>query len=367
MNAKMQMLASSLADTAARCPVERLEKDSRYVIAADLRLGDGSKKDEAVKTGKTLYTILGDWYLPRDYTLVLNGDIEDLGNFWIKSITAAWPKMYALFDAFAVKGKLRKIIGERDLTLLKLYSYPYEILHGLRLDIDRGSILITHGHQASRPYIGREYFSDFLQKWIHSSRRQKSRDDDSDGQGRFKAERRLYRAAVKLGMILIEGHTHRPLFESITNRDAVRIELERLLREGDPRKGESTIDALIDYCRKEARSRAHSGLFPTSGPGIGMEGLGPPNLFCPGRAEGARGIRFLEIEGGCIRFVRWSRKESEIAPPSAQAGVNVSFSAVPSGCIEGTSYRRMVIRSASIDDIFDRVSSMPDSGAASAG
>jgi hypothetical protein len=359
MSTKIRTLSSSLSGLVEHCPVETLDSESRYVIAADLRMGDGGKHDDFSRSMRALYKILGNWYLRNGYTLVLNGDIENLQAYWIKDIFAAWPKMYALFDAFAEKGLLRKVVGERDLTLLKLRSYPYETLHGLRLESQQGSILITHGHQASRPYLGRDYMSDYIQSWIRSSRRFKEHAANSDCKGSHKVEQRLYKAAARIGMVLIEGHTRRPLFESITNRDAVRIELEKLLREGDPHNGENTINALIDYCRKEARLRSQSGSrLPTAGPGIEHEGIGYPNLFCSGRVAGNRGIRLLEIDDGHIRFVRWSKNDKNIPPPNPHYDENSSYSITTLGSIDGTSYRRFVIRSVSIDKVFERILSI---------
>ena len=137
MKGKTTKLADSMADIAARSPFETLGPESRYVVVADLRMGDGGKKDELADAKKPLFDILGRWYLPRGYTLVLNGDIEDLRRFWLKDILAAWPELYALFDAYAELGRLRKILGERDLALMRLGSYSYELSHGFRLDGER--------------------------------------------------------------------------------------------------------------------------------------------------------------------------------------------------------------------------------------
>jgi hypothetical protein len=357
MEAKTRLLAESISEIAARSPSERLDGDSLYVVAADLRMGDGGRSDELARSGKALFKILGNWYLPRGYTLVLNGDAEDLRNFWIKDILAAWPKLYALFDAFADDGRLRKIAGERDLALLKLKSYPYEVVHGLRLDAERGSILVAHGHQASPPYFGRAYLDDYVERWMSSAPARREAPGDSDGRGRFKAERRLFKAASDLGMPLIEGHTRRPLFESISSRDAIRVEIESLLRDGYPRRGEPTIDALVDLYRKEAARRSSRLASPSSGPGIGAAGLGSPSLFCPGRVVGARGLRLLEICGGELRLVRWSRKESEREWTGDGARIGLDRPGAPPGSIRGTPYRRMEIRSTPIGPLLERVSS----------
>lgn len=321
---KTAKLADSIAMIAAHSPAEALGPGSRYVIAADLRMGDGGKKDALAAARKALYAILGYWYLPRGYTLVLNGDVEDLQKFWLKDILAAWPKMYALFDAFADGGRLRKIVGERDLALLRLGSYPYELSHSLRLDGERSSILVLHGHQASEPYIGRDYLSDYMQRWLGSSKPPKREGRDDDRGERLKVERRLYRAASGLGIAAIEGHTKRPLFESLTNREAVRGEIDRLLRE-----------SASPYVPPERRASSS------------------PCLFCPGRVLGSKGLRFLEIDGESLGLVRWVRTEGRKAGPM-RAGDLASPDVAPR-FLEGTPYARLEIRSTRVDGLLERV------------
>lgn len=268
---KTVVLASSLANIERLCPSETLAPESRYVVLAGMRLGDGGAKDEFAQAKKMILSILGDWYFPRGYTLVLDGDIEDMRRFWLKDIYAAWPELYALFDAFAEEGRLRKIVGERDLALLRLLSYPYALTHGLRLEFgpSPSSVLVTHGHQASAPFFGRDYLSDYMVRWLGYPRRPKVEEARvKDGR---KTERRLYSAASSLSSVLIEGHTHRPLFESMSRRDWTR-------------------KAIGDAVGEEVAAVA-------------------PCLFCPGRALGSRGLRAIELEGQDIMQTRWTKLE----------------------------------------------------------
>jgi hypothetical protein len=307
-------LATSLADIAAGCPSEKLSDASRYVIVSDLRMGDCGKHDELAIGKKALFAILGRYYLPRGYTLVLNGDIEDLRSFWLKDILSAWPEMYALFDAFKEKGRLHKIVGERDLALLRLSSYPYGLSHGLRLEGEGNSILVLHGHQASPPFFGRAYLSDYMIHWLNSAKRAKAEDIDDDKHERFKAERRLYRASSRLGIVTIQGHTCRPLFKSLTNRDSIRA---------DP--------------------SSHS---------YDKTGLVEPCLFSSGRIVGSRdrssrGLRMLELGDGNLSAVRWS-----IGKLDGEAASRANPALSP---LEGTSYQRIETRVAKISGLFDRV------------
>jgi hypothetical protein len=256
-------LARSLAGIAAACPSEPLKASSRYVILADLRMGDGGAKDGLFRVRRRLVDILEGWYLPRKYILVLAGDVEDLRRFWLKSIAEAWGRLYSVFDAFRDAKRLRKIVGDRDLALTLLRSYPYELCHGLRLDGQEGSFLVVHGHQASRPYIGCDYLREYLGRWQYEGIRRKDEDDGDEG-ARLKAERRLSKTSRALGLAIVEGHTRRPLFES-------------------------------------------------RGPSEGY-GPGTPALFCPGRLAGGAGggrrqLRMMEIVDGRLVQVAWTRTD----------------------------------------------------------
>ena len=326
MGMKTTRLASSMAEIAERCPFEPLTSESRYVIIADLRMGDGGKKDEAVIARKALFAVLGRWYLPRGYTLVLNGDIEDLRGFWLKDILAAWPQMYALFDAFAENGRLHKIVGDRDLGLLRLGSHPYKLTHGLRLTGETNSLLVLHGHQVSPPYAGRNYLSDYLQNWFGSAKGSKRENPDDGRRERVKMEKRLHRAARRLGVVAIQGHTGRPLFESLTNRDAARAEAELLLGVNDT-------------------------------PGVlsgDREGVSPW-LFSPGRVVGARGLRFLELDGDSIRQVLWGRTEGRRTERRRPNPPDIASQVASPQFLEGTPFARFEARSAQLHDLFARV------------
>ena len=360
---KETTLPTSIAGIASSAPREVLTRDSRYVVLADLRMGDGGSKDELAGQKRALFDILGSWYLPRGFTLVLDGDVEDLHRFWLKDIMAAWAELYAVFDAFRDSGRLRKIAGERDLALLRLRSYPYELAHALRLEGEHGRLLVLHGHQASPPCLGRDYVSDYMVHWLGSGSRPKSRPKAGPGdrKARFQAERRLYRAACELGSLIVQGHTHRPLFESRTNRDSVRAEVERLLREGDPRLGDSKVDELLAIYRREERRGSRR--YVHSGSAYAPSAPAAPCLFGPGRAvsakvEGARAIRALEIDGDTIRLARWVKADRWGDFPRralSRGAIGMEESLDGPESLDGTLYVRCRTREASLDELFERV------------
>src|SRR5512145_2462339 len=95
-------------------PSEELREDGRYVFLSDLHLGNGGKRDDLERNRGLVMDSLSRWYLERGYTLVLNGDIEDVHKFKLEDIRKAWPGFFEILDAFASAGRLRKIVGNHD-------------------------------------------------------------------------------------------------------------------------------------------------------------------------------------------------------------------------------------------------------------
>ncbi|MCK7506538.1 MAG: hypothetical protein MZV70_22430 [Desulfobacterales bacterium] len=74
----MREFLESLRELEAESERMPLDQGSRIVILSDLHLGDGSGSDDFLRNRAAVQDALRSWYLPREYLLVLNGDIEDL-------------------------------------------------------------------------------------------------------------------------------------------------------------------------------------------------------------------------------------------------------------------------------------------------
>ena len=156
-----------------------------------------------------------------------------LRGFLAKDILAAWPEMYALFDAFAEKGRLRKILAE---GLGSCASPPIPtgcpMVFGSTASGTPSSCCTgTRRRRLPRPR---------LPLGLHPALARLVQAIEARDSGRRWA-RALQGRASALSRGLGHGHSvdprpyATPLFESMTNRDSVRAEVERLLREGDPR------------------------------------------------------------------------------------------------------------------------------------
>jgi UDP-2,3-diacylglucosamine pyrophosphatase LpxH len=327
-----------------------IDDDSRYVFLSDLHLGDGGKSDDLEPNRELATTVLARWYLDRGYTLILGGDIEDLQKFKQKRIREAWGELYGIFDAFAERGALWKLVGNHDLGLLREKEQPYRLHHGLRLERKGRTLFCFHGHQASRLFADYMYLSDFVVRFLAKPLKYKNASISGDSRQRFKAERRIYRVSKQLAMVSICGHTHRPLFESLTKYDSLRWSIEELLREypassGDRRNRIAQLVGLYSseferLGKKERRWGLSKSLYEE-------KSLLIPCVFNSGCATGKHGMTAIEIEGGRIGLVHWAEE--------GRARPYLLEEALLKDKIEGSPFSRYLLKQADLDYVFARI------------
>jgi len=292
-------------------PRESLEPSKRYVIFSDLHMGDGSSRDDLKPNQAIIEATLEQFYLNNEYTLILNGDIEDLNKFEYQKIRKAWPRLYMLFNSFAQGNRLRKILGNHDLALLQEKDYPYPLLHALNLEKDETTICIFHGHQASKLFSSFDYISEFIVRYMAKPLHIKNSSVAHHSKRRFATEKKIYRAARNLGVLAITGHTHRPLFESLSKYDSLRWSIEELLREYAVSDAERRIQikALIDLYKTELERISRNGKKKEISRSLySTDAFLVPCLFNSGCATGKHGITAIELEGGNISLVHWAQE-----------------------------------------------------------
>jgi UDP-2,3-diacylglucosamine pyrophosphatase LpxH len=365
---RFEEFLQSFSDLVAGSPTEAIRPGSRFVIMSDLHMGDGGSRDDLAKNRALLRGILRERYLEEDWTLVLAGDVEELHKFKLGAIRRAWQPLYAIIDAFNAKGALRKIVGNHDLALLAEQGYPYGLLHGLSLMYGERRLFCFHGHQSSRFFVKYNYLSDFIVRYLAKPLKIANTSISEDSRQRFKAERRIYKASKKLGIASIAGHTHRPLFESMSKYDSLRYTMEGLLRDhaAADAAGREEIARRLDALRREfeglRKKDKHYGL---------VRGLYEerdfviPCLFNAGCATGKGGITAIEVvapeqgpsagtapadaptPAASIALVHW-----------AEEGASKEYlerEAIATEALAGTPWVRHVLRREGLDSVFARI------------
>ncbi len=289
-----------------------LDQSSKVLILSDLHMGNGGRRDDFRRNADLVRTMLGSYYLPEKYSLVLNGDVEELFKFPLESIIAEWGDFYDLFLKFERNGFFWKTYGNHDAELLdeKKYRLASSMVESLKFHYGDETILILHGHQASvllwetYPIVSRSVV--FFLRYIAKPAGIRNFSTAYNSRRRFAIEKSIYEFSNQAKIVSFIGHTHRPLFESLSKVDFLNFRIEELCRAYPTANSEkrsaiemkiSAMKIELDACYKQGKKIGlRSGLY---------NNLTIPSVFNSGCAIGKRGITALEIEGSKIRLVYW--------------------------------------------------------------
>lgn len=331
-----------------KTPERKLDSDKKYLIFSDLHIGSGGRNDDFSPNSEMFLTILRD-YLERDYTLILNGDIEELLRFPLEDIMHRWPRFFELLDAFRDGPGLYKIIGNHDMELQDAIDYPYELYEALKFRYKDGSLFIFHGHQTMRRY--REYnpYIHYSLKYLANPLNIKNYAVSHSSRKRFTTEKRVYNFSSEQKVLSIIGHTHRPLFESMSKIDSIRFEIERLCRKY-PRAAEQkrvrVEERIYDLRQQLTRvlDRAEKHEIRNS---LYNANLVVPCMFNSGTVVGKRGMTCLEIKGGYINLRHWFDEHV--------SSRYLKYSSFRPKQLGDTSIYKVKVKEDSLDYIFSRI------------
>lgn len=354
----------ALDELLASCPNREIADGEKYVIISDLHLGNGGKNDDFRRNGTLFIDILQSWYLPRGYFLILNGDIEELLRAQRPDIIRNWEAIYTLFEAFRKENRLIWLQGNHEVQPKANYSFapittlapdsPLTAQHGfdgegLRLKWRDNTLFIFHGHQAGTINSGRyNNLVGLFLRIVANSLRIGNYSVAEDSEKKIRIEKAVYEFARYYGIVSIIGHTHRPLFESLSKHEYLGFQIEKLCREyagrhGSNRRAEirKTILRYRDeYLAIKNRKERH----------LADNVYGDiliPCLFNSGCGIGKRGITTIEIKDDRLYLIFWSDRERS----DRILDYNEYRSAEDVG---GESFR-FILRRENLDYIFSRI------------
>ncbi len=337
-----------LLDRAPRVPVST---EDRLVIFSDLHLGNGSPRDDFRPNGELLSAVLREHYLSRGFSLVLNGDIEELQRFSPDSIRARWGGLFSLFDEFRRKTALYKIAGNHDERLFGAeYGRSGELLEAVRFDYHGDTIFVFHGHQATVFFESFNWMSEFFLRSVANTFRIPNFPVAYQSRKRYWTEHRVYDFSRDRGIVSIIGHTHRPLFESLSKIDALKFRIELLCRDyplSSPSRRAEIEKAIAGDSRelrrlwdRDRRNGLRESLYDS--------GISVPCLFNSGCGIGKRGVTAIEIAGGRIALVHWFDRNRSVR-------YLTDGSMASAERLASTDYFRVVIKEDHLPYIFTRI------------
>jgi UDP-2,3-diacylglucosamine pyrophosphatase LpxH len=326
-----------------------INETSRFIILSDLHLGNGGRTDDFKQNGDMIIRILKYYYLPRDYTLILNGDIEELQKFSLSDIKKRWSGFYEVIDLFERARRLVRIVGNHDLTLLLEQKAGFKARHSLKLNFNGNTLFVFHGHQTSASYVKYHRWIGFILKYLANPLRIRNYSVSHDSKKKFKTEERVYNFAAARKIMAILGHTHRPLFESLSKVDTLRFKIEKYCRKYPEAsaKNRRKIENLINQYKQELHFIEENKSERDTKNSLYNSTLLVPCVFNSGCGIGKSGITALEIKKSTIGLVHWfDRKRSE---------KYLSYNGYKVKQLNDTDYYRVLLKRDALEYIFSRI------------
>lgn len=328
---------------------QNLDSADKVVVFSDLHMGDGGRNDDFKANSNLFYFLIKEVYQEKGYTTVLNGDIEELYRFKYSKIHKAWEEIYQVFNQLNKCGKLHKIVGNHD-TALHLENTPFQLKDAIKFKYNNNHIFIYHGHQVVNNIFERhKKLNAFIFKYLANPFSIGNYTVPLESDKKFKTETGAYLYSSKKKVLSIIGHTHRPLFESMSKRDTLIYTIDTLVRKFPQadQKEQKELEKEIKKNKKELDDLLSKDNSFTLRNSLYNKKLVVPSLFNSGTVMGKRGITAIEIQNGKIALVYWfdKRKSNRYLDY-----LNVDVENVP-----GTLFYKAVLKEENLDYIFSRI------------
>jgi len=301
--------------------VIRAVKDQRFIIFSDQHRGAKNGADDFMQA-EPAYLAALEYYLQSGFQLISLGDNEELWENSLSSVRKNNIPSFELEKRFVRQNRFYKVFGNHDLYwandpfawwfLKKIYGQEVNVYEGLVILFGEGeegnpekhdhpelSVFLSHGHQGDAGSDG-NWFSKFfvariwapLQAYLKINPNTPAYNEEL----KSKHNHIMYEwSASQERTILITGHTHQPVFESLTY-------LERLLNNLAVAREEQQTDKvnriMEELTRKKKTYLITEKVFSRIRPSYFNSG-------CCCYSDGD--ITGIEIIAGKIILVKWSR------------------------------------------------------------
>lgn len=294
-----------------------LNAPHRLVVLSDQHKGAGDGADE-FRLCKPAYTAALEHYLDAGYTLILLGDVEELWEQSFDMVVRAHEDVLRLEGSFPGSRYIR-VWGNHDDRWMNPVRVHEELsrfmpqapdgrarafegvrYHAIAGGERVGTLLMLHGHQGQLLSDRGSRFTRALLPGYRALQRATGigrTTPAKDACLRGVHDAQLYQwAAAQERLILIAGHTHRPVWMSLTHAQSLALAIEALRHEpsGEQRDRE--------VMRLESELETRLARVP---PCSDVPGTVPAyfNAGCCKYADGD--ITGIEIEDGELRLVKW--------------------------------------------------------------
>ena len=293
-----------------------LQQPHKFIIFSDQHKGAGDGADE-FRHCMPAYRAALRHYRGKAFKLVLLGDVEELWEQGFRTVERTYRNILRLEGSFP-KGHYFRLWGNHDdrwqheshvNKRLRPYTSDgvvaegicFEVVNG---DVEIGRMFLVHGHQGTLASdrlgrlgpLGLRVYR-WLQRLFHIGGNTPARDaclrDWHEGQ--------MYAWAVdQKDLILVTGHTHRPVWNSRTHLQKLQMELENL---------KSELHVPPEFVRQKEMEVAER---MAKNPPCAESERDLPVYFNAGSCAFDDGdITGIELEDGVIRLIKWAHGSHE--------------------------------------------------------
>ncbi|NTS43128.1 metallophosphoesterase [Flavisolibacter sp. BT320] len=285
----------------------------RFVIFSDQHKGAKNGADDFMLC-EPAYLAALDFYYQQNFQFITLGDCEELWENSLSRVLAQQKPSFERYRKFVAQSRMHKTIGNHDLDwknnplaiaqIKSIFGGDISIYDGILLKTTihgrELKILCTHGHQGDKASDGNWFSKFFVSKiWAPLQMLLKINPNTPAYDAQLKTLHNNLMYEWSLGhsnMLVITGHTHQPVFESLTH-------LERLYRRLLWARANNK-EQLIKETEAEIQKRK----FEYNSVSDDYLTLKPTyfNAGCCCYNDGD--ITGIEIEDGCLRLVKWIAK-----------------------------------------------------------
>ena len=282
----------------------------KFIIFSDQHKGARDFADDFSLAEKNYLAAL-EYYDAQGFHYINLGDSEELWENLLESVIKHNKQAFKSEQAFLKRKAYTKIFGNHDLywdndplaafNLNRIYGEKVSIYEGailrIKLNEKQLDLFLTHGHQGDLQSDGNWFSKWFVSTiWapLQSFLQINPNTPAYDNQLKTAHNTMMYNWVTKqINKVLITGHTHQPVFASLTHLERIYIKLRQAKKNQDREE--------IKVLNAELKKRIKEG---DKSPGFRKYKPAYFNSGCCCFNDGD--ITGIEIELGMIRLIKWS-------------------------------------------------------------
>ncbi len=292
------------------------EHNGKFIIFSDQHKGARNGADDFTNAEPNYLEALA-YYYNHDFCFINLGDCEELWENTLLQVKKYNTKVFEAEKLFLLKNAYVKIFGNHDLYWSNdpFAALELETVYGIKLKVYEGVILTTpvgnktlnifctHGHQGDAKSDGNWFSKFFIARiWapLQAYLRINTNEPSNDIYKKTVHNEIMYEwSATQKDTIVITGHTHQPVFESLTHIERLHRQMQ-FARKSEDNDTIQKINTEIKAYQKrfDTISLDYSQMLPTYF-----------NTGCCCFEDGD--ITGIEIDNGFIRLIKWKQADGK--------------------------------------------------------